>query len=280
MMLDPLFMFRILPAGKEVMGAAVATMISNTAVLVYFLVLTIRLRDKTVLSLRPDNGFPDRSSVRSVFAIGLTSALSTWVANFSAAVTNRMIAGYGEVSLAAMGIVKKIDMLPMNIGMGLCQGMMPLVAYNYASGNYERMRAVTITARKAGMAFSGLCVAAFEVFSGRAVRIFIGDPATVAAGASFLRAACLAVPFMVCNFQLIYCLQSMNRGRESLLLSVSRQGIVYLPVLFVMKKAAGLTGIIWTPLIAECLTAAVSGLLYERVYRQLSMGDKPAVLSH
>ena len=53
---------------------------------------------------------------------------------------NKLVSGYGEVPLAAVGIVKKIDMLPMNVGMGLCQGMVPLVAYNYASGDYKRMK--------------------------------------------------------------------------------------------------------------------------------------------
>ncbi|MBO5101586.1 MAG: MATE family efflux transporter, partial [Clostridia bacterium] len=241
--LDPIFMFVILEPGQEVTGAAIATMISNALVLVYFLVIYFAIRKKTVLSLSPAHMIPKPHYISSVFAVGFPSALSSFLACFASIMINNLTSSYGEVPLAAMGIVKKIDMLPMNVGMGLCQGMMPLVAYNYASGDYKRMKGFTDAARIAGIGFSLVCILAFEIFAGPLVRIFIGHAETVEIGTRFLRIACLAVPFMIFNFQLSFTFQAMGMGKQSLFLASLRQGVVNIPLLFLMNALWKLDGI-------------------------------------
>ena len=138
--LDPLFMFVILEPGNEVKGAAIATMLSNVVVLIYFLCVFLYLTNKTVLSISPKICIPEKKYVYSVFAVGFPSALSSLFACISNLIINNLASSYstlyGDVPVAAIGIAKKIDMLPMNVSMGLCQGMMPLVAYNYSAGNY------------------------------------------------------------------------------------------------------------------------------------------------
>jgi len=268
--LDPIFMFVILEPGKEVAGAAIATLIANCAVLVYFLLIYFVIRHKTVISLSPLKMLPKRHYVGSVFAVGFPSALSAALACLASIMINNLTSGYGEVPLAAMGIVKKIDMLPMNVGMGLCQGMMPLVAYNYASGDYKRMRGFTDAARIAGIGFSLICIVAFELFAGPLVRVFIGHAETVSLGTRFLRIACLAVPFMIFNFQLSFTFQAMGMGKQSLLLSSLRQGIVNIPLLFLMNWIFGLNGIIWTQLLADLITGIISYSFYLSVYKRLT----------
>lgn len=268
-LLDPLFMFVIMPPGDEVLGAAVATMLSNCASLLFFLAVFHRLRKKTVLCLSPVMLPPTRSSVVSVFSVGLPSATGTLLACLSNTVINKLTSGYNDFALAAMGIVKKLDMLPMNVGMGLCQAMVPLVAYNYAARHYKRMHAFANAARLAGIIFALGCIAVFESFAPAIIALFIGDAETIRYGTDFLRIAVLATPFMICNFQMSYTFQAMGKGAKSLLLTSCRQGLVNIPLLFIMNGIFGLYGIVWTQLMADAATVALSLLLYLKMYREL-----------
>lgn len=96
-----------------------------------------------------------------VLAVGFPLALNTLFVCVSIMVTNTLTAAHGDIPLAAIGIVKKVEMLPHNVGTGLCQGMIPLIAYNYASGNYKRMNATIHTARAYGAAFTVFCIVIF-----------------------------------------------------------------------------------------------------------------------
>ena len=267
--LDPLFMFVLLPKGNEVAGAAMATMISNCITLVYFLFVFGRLRGKTVLSLSPKYIRLERNLVGQVFAIGLPSALTSLLANVTNIARNNLTTGYGDIEMAAYGIVIKADMIPLNIGMGLCQGMMPLVAYNYAAKNYTRMNSFTKAAQIAGMVTACCFIAVFQIFAPQIIWIFIRDEATIAYGTNFLRIACLATPFIISNFQKIYCLQAMGKGKESLILGICRQGLIALPILFTLNHFLGLYGIVMAQPVADACTFVLSTLIYRSVYRKL-----------
>ena len=93
-----------------------------------------------------------------VFSVGIASALTAGLANLSNMTIVKLASGYGDISVAAYGIVKKIDMFPLGISMGLCQGFMPLVGYNYASGDYRRMKEVSVFSWKAALTIA-LCFA-------------------------------------------------------------------------------------------------------------------------
>ena len=274
MILDPLFMFVLLPAGNEVAGAAIATLISNVCVLIFFIITFMRLRGKTVLSLAPKFIRSGAKYIGQICAVGFPSAVSSALASVSNMTINRLIVGYGDIPLAAMGIVKKIDMLPLNVGMGLCQGMMPLVAYNYAAKNYERMRAFTRAARNAGIVFALACVLCFEIFAGQIVALFIEEPETLRYGTNFLRICCLFTPIMVCNFQMNYTFQAMGKGTHSLLLAASRQGLVNIPLLFLMNYLFGLYGVTWTQIISDSITFIIGMSLYRNVYKKLTVEER------
>ena len=202
-------------------------------------------------------------------SIGLPSALTGMLANISHIIRNNFTSGYGDVELAAYGIVQKADMLPLNIGMGLCQGMMPLVAYNYASKNYPRMKSFVNAAQISGMVVAGVCIVIFELFAPQIMWLFIRDSKTISFGTNFIRIACLATPFMIANFQKIYCLQAMGKGKESLVLGVCRQGLFAIPIIYVMNYFLGLCGIVLAQLISDALTFILSTIIYKRVYKKL-----------
>lgn len=267
--LDPLFMYVILPAGNEVTGAALATMLSNVISLLYFLFIYYRLRGKTILSISPKYIRIEKNLVVAILSIGLPSALTAMLANITSIIKNNLTSSYGDVELAAYGIVMKADMLPLNIGMGLCQGMMPLVAYNYASKNYPRMKSFTKAAQISGMVIAGICIVIFELFAPEIMWLFIKDEATIAFGTNFLRIACLATPFMIANFQKIYCLQAMGKGKESLILGIFRQGLFAIPIILIMNQLFQLYGVVSAQLISDGITFIFSTMIYRSVYNKL-----------
>lgn len=269
-LLDPVFMFVILSPGQEVAGAGMATMLSNVISLGYFLLVFFRLGKDTVLSLSIHRLPAGTKYAAPVLSVGFPSALSSLLACISNMTANYLASGYGDIPVAAMGLVKKINMLPMNVGMGLCQGMLPLVAYNYAAKQYKRMQSVINCARFSGMGFAVLCIIAFELFSGQIVSLFIKEPETLALSSVFLQISSLATPFMISNFQMAYTLQAMGKGPESLLLSSCRQGIIYIPLMFLMNVLFQLYGVVWAQLLADGLTLVLSFVVYRRVCRQFA----------
>ena len=263
--LDPLFMFVILPAGNEVTGAAVATLFSNVISLGYFLFVYRKLQGKTVLSISPRFIRLDKSLIFGILAIGLPSALTSLLANTTSIVKNNLCSSYGDIEMAAYGIVIKADMLPLNIGMGLCQGMMPLVAYNYAAKNYSRMRSFTRAAQISGMATACFFIVLFEVFAPQIIWLFIRDDATIGYGTNFLRIACLATPFMISNFQKIYCLQAMGKGRATMLHAVVRELVFYIPFMFLLDALFGQNGLAAALVVGEACGAVFALYLLNRV---------------
>ena len=130
MALDPLFMFVLLPRGSEVLGVGIATLISNCIACGYFFCVIYRIRGQSVVSFSVRNGLPDRRSIGSIFNVGIPSAVATLLFDIDYVVIDKLMASYGDIAIAAIGIVLKAERLPLNVGIGICQGMMPLVAYN------------------------------------------------------------------------------------------------------------------------------------------------------
>ncbi|MDE6748658.1 MAG: MATE family efflux transporter [Lachnospiraceae bacterium] len=262
--LDPLFMFLLFPKGHEVTGAAVATMLSNVVALMYYAYVFYRIRTDSVLSVSAKRLPAGWQYTGKLLSVGFPAALSTILVCVSIMVTNTLASLHGDIPVAAIGIVKKVEMLPHNVGTGLCQGMIPLIAYNYSSGNYRRMTKTINTARTYGLVFTFLCVIVFETFAGGISYLFIKDAETVSLTTDFLRIMCLATPLTICNFHICYTLQAMGKGNASLVLSACRQGIFNIPLMIMMNHWFGLYGIVWTQLIADTLTVILSLFIYKR----------------
>jgi len=132
------------------------------------------------------------------------------------------------------------------------------------------MKSFATCARAVGMGFAALCIVVFEIFASPIASIFNGHAETVAMATDFLRILCLAVPLMIFNFQLSFTFQAMGMGKQSLILSSLRQGVVNIPLLYVMNHFFGLYGIIWTQLLADLITGIISYSFYLSVYKRLT----------
>ena len=267
-LLDPLFMFLILPDGKQVMGAGIATMLSNAAALTYFILTYRKACADTVLRFRLNRKFPSGASFRSVFGVGIPAAVSVLLFDLCTIVINRLSSGHGDIELAAVGIVLKAERLPLNIGVGICLGMVPLIAYNYSSGNRERMDAVFRFGRGVGLGIGLFSVILYYVFAPAIMQVFIADAETVRFGTQFLRARCFATPLMFLCFSMVHFTQAIGRGRDSFILAVIRQLVFNIPLLFLMNRMLGMTGIVWTQALADLCTVLISYILYFRIRRR------------
>ena len=267
--LDPIFMFVLLPSGYEVLGAGIATMLSNVIACVYFLSVILSLRDKSILSLSVRNFRASRENIWSVFAVGVPAAIAVTLFDITYIIIDKLASLYGDIPLAAVGIVLKAERLPLNVGIGLCQGMMPLAAYNYSSGNFARMREVVNFSRLVGLVIGFVSVALYEVFAPQIMQIFINDAQTVELGTNFLRARSLATPFMFMCFHLVNFFQAVGMGGKALALGSSRWIVFNIPLLFILNYAFGMYGIVWTQVVADVMMTLVSIWVYMRFTAQI-----------
>lgn len=269
--LDPIFMFVIFPDGYQVAGAAVATMLSNVITLLYFILTYQKLKGETVLSLPRRVEKIRKDSLGSLFSVGIPAAMSLLLFDLTTMVINRLAAGHGDTQLAAIGIVLKVERLPLNIGIGICLGMTPLVAYNYASKNHKRMKEFFSAARFAGLVISVMCVVFYRFCAPYIVRAFISDADTVRYGTEFLQSRCFATPFMFLSFHMVHFMQAVNRGKVSFQLAVIRQICLNIPILILLNHFFGMSGIVWTQLIADAINVVVSYIIYGRLIGEIAL---------
>ena len=267
-LLDPLFMFVILPDGYEVMGAAMATMLSNTIAFLYFVCIYRRVSAEGILGIprgleriRPD-------SKASVFSVGVPAAIGLVLYDLTNMVINRLSSAHGDFELSAIGIVLKVERLPQNIGLGICMGMVPLVAYNYAAKNRERMMAFFKASRVAGCAVCLVSLAVYRTCAGSFISAFIDDPTTVALGTQFLEIRSFAAIFMFLSFHVVHFMQAVNRGKISLQLAMIRQLCLNIPLLLLLNFLFGMTGVVWTQTVADAINVCVSYLIFHSMMKR------------
>ena len=261
-LLDPVFMYLILPDGQQVLGVGIATLFSNCVACGYFLVILYRIRNTTVLTADFRLDLPRGQNMSAVFAVGIPSAVASLLFDLDYVVIDKLMVAYSEVALAAIGIVLKVERLPLNVGIGICQGMMPLVAYNCASGNEKRMDQVIRLSLGTGLVVAAGSILLYEAFTPWIVGVFISDAATVQLADVFLRIRILATPLMFLSFFTVYIFQGFGNGRISLFLGVMRWAVFNIPMLFFLDHLVGMYGIVWSQICADVLTVALSVYIY------------------
>lgn len=266
--LDPLFMFVILKPGQQVMGAAIATCLSNCFAFVYYVIVFRKHAKAGLIAVDLRAGLPRRDSVRRIFEVGVPAALAALLFDLLNITINKLASGHGDIALAAIGIVLKIERLPLNIGIGISIGVIPLVAYNYSAGNYRRMNEVFSFARLCGLAVAGACVILYRTFAPQIMELFIKEPLTVQYGTSYLMARCFATPFMFLCFSIVHFCQAIGKGGASLAMAVFRQLVFNIPLLIILDRLYGMEGLVWTQLIADICTVIVSYIIYFRIRKK------------
>ena len=267
--LDPLFMFVLLPKGHQVLGAGIATCLSNCVACGFFLLVLRRMGSTSIITFSPRVGLAQRESILAVFAVGVPSAITTFLFDLDYVIIDKLMVSYHDLALAAIGIVLKVERFPLNVGIGICQGMMPVVAYNYAAKNKQRMEDAIRLSRRLGLLIAGISVVLYELFAAQFTRLFISDPQTVEMASQFLRIRVLATPLMFLSFFTVYLFQAFGKGQISLFLGVTRWLVFNIPMLFLLNAVLGMYGIVWSQASADLLTVALSVFVYCRYKPQI-----------
>lgn len=166
-----------------------------------------------------------------------------------------------------MGIVLKLERIPINIGLGVCLGMVPLIAYNYGAGNQKRTRQFFSLARITILTFSCVCVVIFWLFPRPIVAAFVDHEETIIQGLPFLRGRCISLPFMMIGYHIVNYMNAVNKGKISFLLALIRHIALIIPLMLLMNTLWGLNGLIWSQAAADGLNAVIALLICKRVDR-------------
>lgn len=271
LLLDPFF---ILPQflNMGVVGAGMATALSNAVSAVYFL-LYLRRQD-TILNLAPAHLRQAGKHLKAILSIGFPSALQYGLTVVAVAAQSAFVAKYATEATAALGIVKKLDQLPLYFSIGVANGLLPLLAFNHSAGNEPRRQAAFRLGVAISVGFSLCCVILYEGFAPQLASLFISDQQTVAYGASFLRRMVLAMPFMAFCYPMIIQFQAMGKVREALVTSILRKGVLDVPLLFLMDGLFPLYGCMWVQPIVDLISLVVAGGFYLSMQKNMEKGDK------
>lgn len=259
--LDPLF---VLPQflGLGAVGAGIATAISNFAAAAYFLIYIAVRRENTIVSVNPARLRYTGKFIKTILTIGFPSAVQYALTVVAVAAQSRFVSQYTTEAMAALGIVKKLDQLPLYFSIGVSSGLLPLLAYNYSSGNQQRRRSAFRFGTTVSFLFSLLCLIVYEIFAPELSSLFISDPLTIAYSAGFLRRMVTAMPMMSVCYPMIIQFQAMGKFKESLVCSVIRKGVLDIPLLFLMNALSGLYGCMWVQPIVDMISLVAAAAFY------------------
>lgn len=264
--LDPILMF---PLKTGIIGAAVATLLSNVIACGYFVLLLHKNRDTTVINFSLRNFTLGQGVPKEILLVGFPSFVMTLMSIFSNTVLNKMVVSYSNQAIAGMGIAKKIDMLAFAIANGMTQGVLPLIGYNYAAKSFDRMRSTIKTAFAYSLAVATAGTILLFTCAVPVVRFFINDPDTVAYGQHFLRIICITCPAISVTMMIISIFQATGQKTKPMILSLLRKGGLDVPFMFLMNTLAGADGIPWATPIADCLAMTAALVLFIPYWKQL-----------
>lgn len=265
--LDPIFMFSF---GWGLIGAAVATLVSNVIATLYFVLLLAKNRDKTVIKFSLRNFTFKRGIPKEILLVGLPSFIMNVMAIISNTVLNKMVVSYSNQAIAGMGIAKKIDMLAFAIANGMTQGVLPLIGYNYASKNYMRMRSSIKVSFVYSLAVALVGTILLFTCAVPVVQFFINDAETIAYGQNFLRIICITCPAITVTMMIVTIFQATGQKIRPMILSMLRKGLIDIPFMFIMNAVAQSYGIPWATPIADMIAMLTSLALFIPYWKKFS----------
>lgn len=257
-LLDPLFIFVF---KMDITGAAIATLISNMAATCYFLLFIFVNRHILSVNFSPKNFTLGEKIPQEVLSVGLPSFFISMMATVSNTVLNNIISSYENAAVAGMGIAKKIDLVAFAAAQGMTQGTLPLIGYNFSSGNKKRMHDSIKVLFLMCLAVSS--AAAVLLFFGAkpVTACFINDAVTVGYGKTFLRIICLACPTTALNFFAITVFQATGKKIQPIILSLLRKGSLDVLLMLLFNSLFGLSGVAWATPAADSIALLVSTAL-------------------
>ena len=233
--LDPIF---VLPwgLGMGAEGAGLATFISNCVAVLYFVILILFRRKSTFVTINPKYYGFSKIIVLGVCAVGIPASIQNLLNVTGMTILNNFTSAYGSDAIAAMGIAQRINTVPTNIALGFSQGIMPLVSYNWASGN------------------TVIFYAGAPLF----VSLFMKSEVIVGYGTRFLRGFCLGIPLLTVDFLAVGVFQAVGMGSKSFMFAVLRKLVLEIPLILILNHLFPLYGLAYSQFGSEAVMASLA----------------------
>lgn len=254
----------ILVFGWNIAGAAIATVIGNIVGAGYYIVYFLKGSSSLSISLKD---FSVKGKVSSgVLAIGVPAALGNLLMSLSSIIMNSQMAKYGDMAVAGVGgVAMKVTMMTGMVCIGLGQGVQPLLGYCVGAKNWERYRSALKFSLIFAFSLSTVLTLLCYLFTGQIVSVFLMDAAAYDYGVSFAHILlCTSFLFGV-FYVLTNALQARGAATESLIVNISRQGLIYIPSMFILGAIFHETGLIWAQPVADVLSLLLAIGLYFRM---------------
>lgn len=262
--LDPVFIF-VFEMG--IRGAALATVICQMAALVYTMKFFL---DKKNLLHFPKPMFQiDWRIAGQSLAIGLGPFLMNSAACLVALFINQQLGKYGgDLAIGAYGIVNRLTMLFIMICMGFNQGLQPIAGYNYGARQYHRVKEVFMLTAKWETLVTSLCFLMAELIPGLAVSLFTNDPGMIEMASKALRVLCAGTALVGFSITTSTLFQCLGMVKKSIFLSLSRQLIFLLPLIYSLPMWFQEKGVWMSFPIADMLSVAVAFVFVQRLFKK------------
>lgn len=264
--LDPVM---ILAFDMGVGGAAIATVIGNAASVIYYAFYLIK--GNSVLSCNPKRFTFGDGIAKNVIPVGIPAAINNILMSLSNIILNNFMKDYGEAAVAALGIAMKVNMVIVFVQMGTGMGIQPLIGYSFGAKNIKRLRGTMKFTMMCTFTFGTILTAIYFIFTSFIINLFNGegDPLVTEYGVKILRALILVNPFIGIMFTINFAFQGMGKSVPSLILSLSRQGLVFLPLVIIMDRIFAFNGIVFAQPVADLFCVVLAAVMFSLIVRKL-----------
>lgn len=262
--LDPIFILQFdMGAG----GAGLATFISNCVACTYFFILIYVRRKKSYICINPKMFGFRKDIVKGVFGVGIPASIQNLLNVTGMTILNNFTSAYEAEAVAAMGITYKVNMVAMYISMGMGQGIMPLISYNYASGDHKRMKKIFSFTARLALCIALVFMAVYYFGAHTIISLFMENETIVAYGTRFLRGYCLGIPFLCIDFLAVGVFQAVGKGTYSLIFAILRKVVLEIPAMIILNDLFPLYGLAYSQFVAEFVLAIIAIIVLTRFFK-------------
>ena len=263
--LDPLF---ILVFKWNIAGAAIATVIGNLMAAIFYVGYYVGGNSK--LSIRLKDFSVKEGIARGVLVIGVPASLASVLMSISQMIMNAMMAGYGDMAVAGAGVAMKVTMITGMISMGIGQGVQPLLGFSVGARNWDRYHKVLRFSMIFALILGAMLTLLCYIFTGQLVSVFLTDQSAYNYAVRFVKILLTTSVIFGPFYVLTNALQAMGAATASLIINLSRQGLIYIPMLFLLRAILQVTGLVWAQPVADVLSTVLAAILYAREMRKMS----------
>jgi len=251
--LDPLFIF-VFKMG--VTGAAIATVIGQGFGAAFYLYYYLSGRSLASPSLKYLRFRLE--TYQQIFYIGIPASLSQIMMSIGNTISYKLASAFGDHSVAALGVAARVFSIPIFVFIGISVGVQALIGYNYGARNYPRMKKAIRTSITISLWLGAFFTLMFALFPAQLITAFIKDVKIMELGTVILEAYVFAIPMAAIGMILMASLQAMGKALPALIVALSRQGIAYIPLIYLLTRLYGFEGLVFALPLADYLTTGIS----------------------